>query len=192
MHLMHLTGRCLAIGVVLCMLSMTEVPSLQARPSSPPRASQPVLEAAYLYNFIQFTEWPGRAKNVPVTVLVAGDNRVRSAMQSIASKTDSTGATIRLAIDPCSGLACLGKPQVVFIGNDQARQLQQWLAKTSRRPVLTVSDIPGFADQGGMIELVRRDDRLAFRINRKAIENAGLYVSAQLLQLGEVIDGEHP
>ena len=43
-----------------------------------------------------------------------------------------------------------------------------------------------------MIELVRRGDRLTFRINRKAIADSGLYVSAQLLQLGEIIDGENP
>lgn len=191
MHLMRIPGRYWIIGIILCASSLAEAAPL--RPATPghPRAPQYALEAAYVYNFIQFTDWPAKGKDATVTVLVTGDDRVRADMKDIAAETNKSGQ-IPLRVDPCIDLACLGSPEVVFIGSDQEPHLQQWLDRMKGSPVLTVSDIPGFADRGGMIELVRRQNRLTFRINREAIANSGLYVSAQLLQLGEIINEESP
>jgi YfiR/HmsC-like len=187
MRLIRIAG----LSIVLCMLTLAGAPLLHAGNTAHPSASAYALEAAYIFNFIQFTDWPGKEKSALITVFVTGDGRVRSAMQSIAGASDKAGR-IRLRIDPCTDLACLGRPQVLFIGSEQQAHLQQWLGATKGLPVLTISDIPGFADRGGMIELVRRRNRLSFRINRQAIIDSGLYVSAQLLQLGEIIDGERP
>jgi YfiR/HmsC-like len=185
-------SRIAGLSIVLCILTLAGAPPLHAgRPATHPSASAYALEAAYIFNFIQFTDWPGKEKSAPITVLVTGDDRVRSAMQSIAAASDKSGR-IPLRIDPCTDLACLDRPHVLFIGSDQEPHLQQWLGGTKGLPVLTISDIPGFSDRGGMIELVRRRNRLSFRINRQAITDSGLYVSAQLLQLGEIIDGERP
>lgn len=189
MHLIRLAGRQLGIGIMLCTSAMASATPMQAGTLT--RASQDALEAAYIYNFIRFTSWPDEGDDAPATVLVAGDDRVRAAMQKIAAEANRSGYP-RLRIDPCVRLSCLARPQVVFIGSDQEPHLQQWLDKARGQPVLTVSDIPGFADRGGMIELVRHRNHLSFRINRQAIEAAKLYVSAQLLQLGEVIGEEHP
>jgi hypothetical protein len=187
MQLLRNAGR--QLGILLCTSAMATAAPLTANDGQ--GASQFALEAAYIYNFIQFMEWPGGKKGAPADILVSGDELVRSAMQKVAAEANRTGH-MRLRIDPCVRLSCLGRPQVVFIGSDQQPHLQQWLDRTKGLPVLTVSDIPGFAERGGMIELVRRQDRLTFRINRKAIESSGLYVSAQLLQLGDVINGEYP
>jgi hypothetical protein len=190
MHLIRFAGRQLGIGIILCTSAMASASPMQAGTHT--HASQDALEAAYIYNFIQFTSWPNGRGDAPATVLVAGDDRVRAAMQKIAAEANRTGHP-SLRIDPCISLSCLARPQVVFIGSDQEPHLQQWLDKARGQPVLTVSDIPGFADRGGMIELARHRNHLTFRINRQAIEAAGLYVSAQLLQLGDVIgEEEHP
>ncbi len=57
-------------------------------------------------------------------------------------------------------------------------------------PVLTVSDLPGFAQQGGVIGLVRQSGRLRFEVNRGVAQSAGLRLSADLLSLAmTVLDG---
>ena len=58
------------------------------------------------------------------------------------------------------------------------------------QPVLTVSDLPGFAQQGGVIGLVRQGGRLRFEINRGVAQAAGLRLSVDLLSLAmSVVDG---
>ena len=53
--------------------------------------------------------------------------------------------------------------------------------------VLSVSDSEEFAAGGGMIQLLRRNNRIRLTINAAALEAAGIQLSSQLLGLAEVI-----
>ena len=55
------------------------------------------------------------------------------------------------------------------------------------RGVLWVSDQPGFAREGGMIELKRNGARMKLVINLEVLESEGLRASSKLLQLSEVV-----
>ena len=55
---------------------------------------------------------------------------------------------------------------------------------------LRVSDQPGFAQQGGMVELKRRGARMGLVVNLGALESAGLKASSKLLQLSEVVGAD--
>jgi hypothetical protein len=54
--------------------------------------------------------------------------------------------------------------------------------------VLTISQIRGFADAGGIIQLFRAGDRVRFRINHRVARDRGLELSARLLDLAEIVD----
>jgi len=60
-------------------------------------------------------------------------------------------------------------------------------AKQGRPAVLTISDQPGFARQGGMIELERRPSRVGLIINRTSAEVAGFHLSSKLLRLATIV-----
>ena len=66
----------------------------------------------------------------------------------------------------------------------------RWIDRTRSRPVLTISEIRGFADAGGAIQLFRDKDRIRFRINRDAARDRGLTLSARLLDLAVIVDTE--
>ena len=53
--------------------------------------------------------------------------------------------------------------------------------------MLTISDVPDFAAQGGMIGLKLRADRVRFDINQGASRRAGLVLSSQLLKLADEV-----
>ena len=53
--------------------------------------------------------------------------------------------------------------------------------------VLTVSDIDGFADAGGMIQLVREGGRVRFEVNLDSVRGADLTMSSKLLRLASVV-----
>ncbi len=54
-------------------------------------------------------------------------------------------------------------------------------------PVLTVSDIDGFAEQGGIIGLSLNGERVEFTVNLRAARQAGIKLNSQLLRLGRVV-----
>ncbi len=67
------------------------------------------------------------------------------------------------------------------------------LADAQRLRMLTVSDIPHFAEQGGVIEFVTQQDKIRFEVNRSAAEQSHLVLSSQLLKVASrVIEKSTP
>ena len=56
-------------------------------------------------------------------------------------------------------------------------------------PVLTVSDIDGFAEAGGGIGFAMVDDRVRFDVNARALEESRLKASAQLMKIARTVIG---
>jgi hypothetical protein len=67
------------------------------------------------------------------------------------------------------------------------------LQRTAGHPTLLLADAPGFARQGVAIEffrkrdILRKKELLRFRINPQALNGRGLTVSAQLYDVGEIL-----
>jgi YfiR/HmsC-like len=76
---------------------------------------------------------------------------------------------------------------LLFIPDEEFRDVAPILRALDGAPVLTVSDAPGFAASGGIIELENRNNKVAFVINIGASEDAGFQISSQLLQMAELV-----
>jgi hypothetical protein len=82
----------------------------------------------------------------------------------------------------------LSNCQFLFIPRSEAENLGTWLTRAESRRLVTVSDIPGFAQLGGMIELPLEGERVGIVINRSSARKSGFEFNAQLLRLARVID----
>lgn len=173
----------LAVFVAGLLVSLGLPPALAAEAK---KADIVTLKSAYIVNFIRFTEWPEPAKTSsrePITLEVVGDDELFGVLRSFARQ--DIARTIGLSVESCSTSQCLKSAKAVFLGRSAAG-FESTLGQLKGLPVLTISDVPGFADQGGMIEIKYENNKLTFIVNRDAVARAGLYISAQLLQLGEV------
>jgi hypothetical protein len=146
------------------------------------------VEAAFLYSFARFVEWPddsGAAANTPITFCVLGSAPLHDAMeQSLAGKTISGHPVLSRRIGhPEETLHC----QIAFIGWDERNRLPAVLEALNRAPVLTVADFDKFAIHGGMIQLIKAGNKFRFAVNVDAVTRHGLRVSSKLLQLAEVV-----
>ncbi len=77
--------------------------------------------------------------------------------------------------------------QVLFLESVDGTLPVDGLHALAATPVLTISDVPDFAAQGGMIGLKLRADRVRFDINQGASRRAGLVLSSQLLKLADEV-----
>lgn len=80
---------------------------------------------------------------------------------------------------------------LLFITESSAVETKQVLRRAIYSPVLTVSTMEGFANLGGMIELVNVDKRYNFRINLTPVRESKLNISAQLLEISTVLKEEN-
>ncbi len=147
-----------------------------------PASAQPVdeyeVKAAYLYHFAKLTEWPGTDRPLPgFSLCVSGEHPIAAHLPRLAGKVvKGAPITVRRLAAGEGWAGC----RMVFVGecDGAVRDL------TLGQGILTVSDCPGFAEAGGMVELRREGDRVRFGVNLPAARAAGLRFDPHLLKLG--------
>jgi hypothetical protein len=147
------------------------------------------IKAGLLYNFLKYTAWPqdrAPAPNAPIIVCLLGGDPFAGRLQPMAGRTVNQ-RTIQLRnlqmvedAEPCS---------LLFVHADEKPQWGQLSLSLAARPMLTVSDFPGFADAGGMIEFTRAGNRIGVKINAGAVAAAHLQVEDRLLRLANPVRG---
>lgn len=150
-------------------------------------ADEYAVKAAYLFNFAKFVEWPPQAlptRQSPVTLCIAGRDPFGNALETTGDKSLRERP---LVIRRLSRLEEFTHCHLLFLSDSESTRLGQILAKLKNGPILTVSDISGFADAGGMIGLVNVGQRIRFEINLPAVQKANLKISSQLLKLARII-----
>jgi len=140
------------------------------------------VKAAYLLNFGRFTSWPpGAADAGGFVICVLGRDEVGRALDTaVAGETIAGKPVVFRAIDKSEDAAAC---RVLFISGKDNRRLKQILGDIDGVPTLTVSDMAGFVDQGGMIQFVPESNRVRFSVNVAAAERVGLAFSSELLRV---------
>ena len=171
--------------LVLALLSALHVRSGLAQEKRPDAYA---IMAVYTYNFAKFTEWPSTNTDVlnsALNLCVLGDDPFGLALNQIEGKTVKNHA---LRVRRYPRVAVISDCHIVFISRSEERRLDAILRDLDDTPVLTVSDIPDFAERGGMIALQTVDQRVRFSINTAATARAGLRLSSKLLELAYIVD----
>lgn len=147
-----------------------------------PKPTQSEVEAAYLFNFGKFITWPRRAATSgPFVICVLGDDAVGPALDKIVvgEHIDSRLVEGKRISRVQEAAGCT----ILYISITEASRISRILAALNDAPVLTVSDIPDFLTQGGMIQFVLREGRVRFEVNLTPAEHEGLVMSSELLKV---------
>lgn len=140
------------------------------------------LKAVLFYRLTHFVYWPEN-KEIPrpTHLCIVGTDPFGPALRQIDGGKPDT----RIMINPEDVSSC----HFLFIARSESDRLTNWLNRTKTKRLVTVSDIPGFARAGGMIEFPLEAGRVAIVVNRKASEAHGFRFNAQLLRLARVVEG---
>jgi hypothetical protein len=171
-----------AIVVLVYLLFAASIALGQQRPS----AYQ--VEAAYLYNFSRFVEWPAKTalpQSNSFTICVLGEDPFGQALDAtLAGETiGNQKVTARRISNPQTAADC----QILFISSSEANRLNKIIEALNKNAVLTVSDIPQFSQRQGMIQFVMEENRIRFEVNLAATQRAGLTLSSELLKVATAV-----
>jgi YfiR/HmsC-like len=153
-----------------------------------PRAAEYQVKAVFLFNFVQFVDWPApaaRDSQLPVIIGILGND-------PFGPFLDETVRGERLGSRPIQlrrfrQIADIEECNVLFISQSESERLPEILSVLKTRPVLTVSDGDAFAEQGGMIQFVTDKSRIRLRINLDAAQAANVTISSKLLRVAEIV-----
>lgn len=79
---------------------------------------------------------------------------------------------------------------LLWVSDSESSSYPNLLEALAQQPVLTVSDIPRFAQRGGILNLRLINSRVRFVVNAQVSEQAGLHISHKLLRLAEIVETE--
>ena len=80
----------------------------------------------------------------------------------------------------------LPKCRLLYISGVTASRAAQLVAGLRDVPVLTISDLEGFIELGGIAKFYFAHGQLRFAVNRASAERAHLQISSKLLSLAEL------
>lgn len=175
-----LRGLCIA-GVLL--LAMGRSGSADER-----SAREFQVKAAFLFHFAQFTEWPADAfprgdSPLVIAVIGKGDPFGGALERAVRDKRIGGHPIVVAHYDsPISLAPC----HVLFVCDDEAEATDQVLQKAGGA-TLTVSDLDGFTDRGGLVRFFPEDNKVRFEINLEGVRHSRVRMSAKLLKLAKIV-----
>lgn len=147
------------------------------------------IKAAFLFNFAQFVEWPSSTfadTNAPFCIGILGDDPFGAALEEFVRGEKVGGHP--LVIQRYQRVEDIQACQILFISRSENNRMEQILADLKGKNILTVGDIEGFINNGGIIRFVTKQNRIHFRINLEAAKSANLTISSKMLQLAEIVE----
>lgn len=150
------------------------------------------LKAAFLFGFAKFVEWPPDTfptVNSPLTFGIVGDDFVGYSLDRLTYRKAINGRPLQ--VHPLKERDDLTGIHLLFIRDSDESRAADVMKRLRGSTVLTVSDLKGFCELGGMIRLFVEDNHVRFEVNLDAAEQARLKVSSRVLILAKAVHRKH-
>lgn len=174
----------ISIAIFFSMVLFLCVPGSGASNEDRPMiVSEYKLKAAYLYNFSKFIRWPKSSfanDNSAFVIGILGDDTPMAIAALLKSRKIGTHP---IEVRRYKTEENIRKCHLLYLQNKQKKVWMPIIRRLKDSTVITVGDAKGFADNGGIIQLVTMRNRLRFIINLKAASAAGVDLDSRLLSL---------
>lgn len=148
-------------------------------------ADESNLKAAYVFNFIQFIDWPDAESSDEGdwVVCVSPFSPLKRALTALEGRAARKGRPIRIKLaQPGNVRDCA---VLVLHGSDSDAVLRAVRALPPPHGILTVADEAVQSGQDAVITLGRDGARIVFSVNTDAAARAGLSISSRLMRLAK-------
>ena len=154
------------------------------------------LKAAFIEKFSRFINWPHDSPvHEPDTVFnicVIGKNPFNGVLKKVVSL--STIKNKSALVKQINTIGKISGCQILYISSTENNTLIKILNQTYDKPILTISDTPGYSKYGVIINFYPRKNSIGFQINKRASEQSRLSISSRLLKLSRIVEshGDKP
>jgi hypothetical protein len=156
-----------------------------------PALSKYQVEAAFLFNFAKYVEWPAVAFPDPAAPIIIGVMGTDPFGDSLPHTVEGKMVNGRpFLIKHLAADSALGGCHILFVSHSEALRMTGILEKAATLPVLTVGEDDSFARNGGIIDFVLKNDKVRLEIDLAAARKAGVTLSSKLLGVADVVKGK--
>lgn len=142
---------------------------------------QDQLKSVFIYNFIKYVDWPGDYKNGDFVITTLGKSSTVAKLQEVAQR--KRAGSQKIVVNVVNSVGEIPRTHILYIPKSRSNDLAAAKRKLGKQSTLIITENEGLAHQGACINFVYRDAQQQFELNKKAIENQGLQVSTNLVNL---------
>lgn len=151
------------------------------------RADPNRIEVVVLRNLAHYVAWPTDAfddAKSPWRIGVLGADPFGKLLEEALQGRTEQGRAFEVA--RADTLAVLPPCQIVFVAIKDARTRRAALSSFKNQPVLTVGDVPGFLEEGGIIRF-QVSDRVEMSVNLDQARSVSLRIQTKMLEVAREV-----
>jgi hypothetical protein len=149
------------------------------------------VQAAYLYRFAGYVQWPDAAlpqPDSPIHIGIWGDDALADDLAHLVAQRTVNGHRIKVRKirdgDSFAGL------QILYIGRERGARMAEALSALPARGTLVVTDSASALQQGSAINFLMVDGQVRFEASPQAAEARGVTLSSRLLAVSQNLSGQ--
>jgi YfiR/HmsC-like len=148
------------------------------------------VKAAFIHNFTKFIDWPSEAfetSDSPFRIGILGTGSIDKSLMNLSGKeTQKRFLEVSRVQSPNE----FSKFHVIFVNSSENGRLKSILQTLKGAGILTIGDMPGFAERCGVINFYLKSGKVRFEINVEASHQEKLKISSKLLRLARIINSK--
>nr|MBN2276576.1 YfiR family protein [candidate division Zixibacteria bacterium] len=140
----------------------------------------PAQEAEFIINIIDNVDWPSGTGGKFI-ISVVGNGKIAQALTDAAGK--KSGGKFNIKINTITADDDFSEAQMVVITDNDKAALAKVLKQAGGKPILTVTNVAGFARYGVMVELISppSSNKIDYAVNRMVANKSGLKISDKFI-----------
>lgn len=154
-----------------------------------------LIKAGFIYNFANLVQWPSSSfaqPDSPIVIVILGEDHFGTTLDRAldGKKVNARSFVIKRARSVSELQRTLGPQkdcQILYVSSSEMPHLNEAIQMLKGVPVLTIGETPGFARNGGIINLILEDNKVRFEVNVAAAKEADLNISSRLLALARIV-----
>ena len=143
------------------------------------------LHTVYMYSFMRYIQWPDNEVSEPFTIGVIGETPLLESLEKLA-ETKKNGRR-DIVVKQFKSVQEMTDCKMLFVPKEASNKLPEILTKVGKKSILVMTEAEGKGVEGSNINFVYRNGKLAFELNRSAMERGNLKVSTELARLAILI-----
>ncbi len=155
--------------------------------SASSQAQKEKYQSLFIYNFTKYIKWPDSYNTGRFVIGVIGSSPIFDNLKSMARSKKKTASGAELHVVRFNSIDEINDCNILFVSSDAVREFEQIESKTSSKPMLIITDTPGMARQGSVINFVEKNGKIKFELSQENAARRKLVVLGSLASLAILI-----
>lgn len=147
--------------------------------------SEEKLEALIIGKVAKYITWEDESSS---TFSIATlDNNLFHIFKELYEKKQIKGKNV--SVEYIENISKIGNPNILYISKDYSSKLNDILMRTKSKNILTISNIRGFAEKNGILQIGFIKQKPKLKINIDTANQENIKIRAALLRIADVVKG---